>query len=87
MDGMPASWDEDRVRQLLKKYGEIEKVELARNRPFARRKDFGFITFDTHDAAVTCAKSINNEGLGEGENKVDQILLSFFIWLISAGFV
>ncbi|XP_011017400.1 PREDICTED: nucleolin-like isoform X2 [Populus euphratica] len=69
IDGLPASWDEDRVRVLLKKYGEIEKIELARNMPSARRKDFGFVTFDTHDAAVTCAKSINNAELGEGDNK------------------
>jgi RNA recognition motif-containing protein len=73
IDGLPASWDEDRVRVLLKKYGEIEKIELARNMPSARRKDFGFVTFDTHDAAVTCAKSINNAELGEGDNKVCQL--------------
>ncbi|KAB1228258.1 Heterogeneous nuclear ribonucleoprotein Q [Morella rubra] len=69
VDGLPASWDEDRVRELLKKYGEIEKIELARNMPSAKRRDFGFVTFDTHDAAVTCAKSINNAELGEGEHK------------------
>ncbi|KAK0580342.1 hypothetical protein LWI29_000875 [Acer saccharum] len=69
IDGLPASWDEDRVRELLKKYGEIEKIELARNMPSAKRKDFGFVTFDSHDSAVTCAKSINNAELGEGDNK------------------
>ncbi|XP_012083728.1 nucleolin isoform X2 [Jatropha curcas] len=69
IDGLSASWDEDRVRELLKKYGEIEKIELARNMPSAKRKDFGFVTFDSHDAAVTCAKSINNAELGEGDNK------------------
>ncbi|XP_017226670.1 uncharacterized protein LOC108202669 isoform X2 [Daucus carota subsp. sativus] len=69
VDGLPASWDEDRVRDLLKKYGKIEKIELARNMPSAKRKDFGFITFDTHDSAVTCAKNINNTELGEGESK------------------
>ncbi|KAJ6344475.1 hypothetical protein OIU76_006067, partial [Salix suchowensis] len=70
IDGLPASWDEDHFRVLLKKYGNIEKIELARNMPSARRKDFGFVTFDTHDAAVACAKSINNVELGEGDNKV-----------------
>lgn len=70
VDGLPATWDEDRVRGLLKTYGEIVKIELARNMPSAKRKDFGFVTFDTHDAAVTCAKSINNAELGEGGNKV-----------------
>ncbi|XP_030493955.2 uncharacterized protein LOC115709861 isoform X1 [Cannabis sativa] len=69
VDGLPATWDEDRVRGLLKKYGEIVKIELARNMPSAKRKDFGFVTFDTHDAAVTCAKSINNADIGEGDNK------------------
>ncbi|KAI3449040.1 hypothetical protein Pfo_005705 [Paulownia fortunei] len=69
VDCVPASWDEGHVKELLKKYGEIEKVELACNMPSARRKDFGFVTFDTHDAAVTCAKSINNAELGEGDNK------------------
>ncbi|KAI3826841.1 hypothetical protein L1987_00899 [Smallanthus sonchifolius] len=69
VDGLPASWDEVRVRDLLKKYGSVEKIELARNMPSAKRKDYGFITFGTHDAALTCAKSINNEELGEGENK------------------
>ncbi|XP_051122177.1 uncharacterized protein LOC127245384 [Andrographis paniculata] len=69
VDGISAAWDEEDVKDLLKKYGEIEKVELARNMPSARRKDFGFVTFDTHDAAVICAKSINNEELGEGNHK------------------
>ncbi|KAK8565962.1 hypothetical protein V6N13_021034 [Hibiscus sabdariffa] len=69
IDCLPPSWDEDHVRELLKKYGEIEKVELARNMPSAGRKDYGFVTFDTHNAAVTCAKSINNTELGEGDIK------------------
>ncbi|KAK4344858.1 hypothetical protein RND71_035034 [Anisodus tanguticus] len=70
IDGVSVSWNEDRMRELLKEYGQIEKVELARNRPSAKRNDFGFVTFDTHEAAVTCAKSINNVELGEGDNKV-----------------
>ncbi|XVE76817.1 hypothetical protein DITRI_Ditri13aG0010700 [Diplodiscus trichospermus] len=69
IDCLPPSWDEGRVRDLLKKYGEIEKIELARNMPSADRKDYGFVTFDTHDAAVICAKSINNTELGEGDSK------------------
>lgn len=78
VDGLPASWDEDHVQDLLKKYGEVEKIELARNMPSAKRKDFGFVTFDTHDAAVTCAKSINNAELGEGDNKVCWLLTAYF---------
>ncbi|KAM7472017.1 hypothetical protein LguiA_010200 [Lonicera macranthoides] len=69
VDGLPVSWDEDKIRGLLMKYGGIEKIELARNMPSAKRRDFGFISFDSHDAAVTCAKSINNQELGDGDNK------------------
>ncbi|KAK4379506.1 hypothetical protein RND71_001368 [Anisodus tanguticus] len=70
IDGLSSSWDEDRVRDLLKEYGKIEKIELARNMPSAKRKDFGFVSFDTHEAALICVKSINNEELGEGDKKV-----------------
>lgn len=92
LDGLSASWDEDYVRKLLKQYGDIVKVELARNMPSARRKDFGFVTFETHDAALICAKSINNEELGEGDHKVTSLTLiyalllpSFYgLWLIRA---
>ncbi|XP_062226303.1 uncharacterized protein LOC133924673 [Phragmites australis] len=69
IDGLPPSWDEDRVKKYLKKYGAIEKVELARNMPAAKRKDFGFVTFDTHDNAVACAEGISNSEIGEGDHK------------------
>lgn len=83
IDGLSTSWSEEHVRDLLKRFGKLEKIELARNMPSARRKDFGFVTFDTHEAAVTCAKSINNSELGEGEDKVWLILIHASIFLIS----
>jgi len=70
IDALPPSWDEDYVRNLLKKYGEVEKIELARNMPAARRKDYGFVTFGSHDAAIRCADSITGTELGEGDKKV-----------------
>uniref|UniRef100_A0A7N0T0P2 RRM domain-containing protein n=1 Tax=Kalanchoe fedtschenkoi TaxID=63787 RepID=A0A7N0T0P2_KALFE len=69
VDGLHPSWDEDQVRDILETYGNIEKIELARNMPSAKRKDFGFVTFDNHDIAVTCAKNINNTDLGHGDKK------------------
>ncbi|KAJ0964326.1 hypothetical protein J5N97_029448 [Dioscorea zingiberensis] len=70
VDGLPVAWDEDRVKAYVKKYGQIEKVELARNMTGAKRRDFGFVTFDSHNSAVKCAQGINEQELGEGENKV-----------------
>jgi hypothetical protein len=70
IDLLPPSWDEGYVQDLLKKYGEVEKVELAKNMPAARRKNYGFVTFATHAAAVECSESITSAGLGEGSKKV-----------------
>ncbi|KAJ6804376.1 uncharacterized protein M6B38_182930 [Iris pallida] len=70
IDGLPTAWDEDRVKGYLKKYGSIEKIDLARNMPSAKRKDFGFVSFDSHEKAVACAEGINNKELGDGDSKV-----------------
>lgn len=69
LDGLPPVWDEDRVKNHLKKFGNIEKVELARNMPAAKRTDFGFVTFDSHDAAVACVNGVNTE-FSEGDRKL-----------------
>ncbi|KAL5982889.1 hypothetical protein ACLOJK_016968 [Asimina triloba] len=65
VDGLPATWDEEQVRKRFKRYGEIEKVELARNMPTAKRKDFGFISFKTREAALACIDDVNKDGIGE----------------------
>ncbi|MQL98163.1 hypothetical protein Taro_030862 [Colocasia esculenta] len=70
VDGMPPYWDEDRVKEHFKGYGEIERVVLARNMPTAKRKDFGFVNFTTHEAAVACAEAANNTELGDGKSKM-----------------
>ncbi|KAI5588463.1 hypothetical protein BDE02_05G099600 [Populus trichocarpa] len=69
LDGLPPHWDEDRVRECLKGYGEIVRVVLARNMSTAKRKDFGFVDFSTHDDAVACIEGINNREFGNGNTK------------------
>ncbi|XP_068641351.1 heterogeneous nuclear ribonucleoprotein Q-like isoform X2 [Aristolochia californica] len=70
IDGLPVSWDEEEAKDHLTRFGEIEKVELARHMPAAKRQDFGFITFDTHDTAVACIEGINNTELSDGDKMV-----------------
>ncbi|KAK9163924.1 hypothetical protein Syun_004826 [Stephania yunnanensis] len=70
IDGLHSAWDEDCVRKHVGKFGRIEFIELARNMPAAKRTDFGFVTFETHDAAVACIEGINNTELVDGDNKV-----------------
>lgn len=70
VDGLPPAWDEERVQDKFKKYGEIEKIQLARNMPTAKRKDFGFISFTTREAALACIEGVNKNELNEEDNKV-----------------
>lgn len=70
VDGIPPFWDEDRVKEHLKKYGEIERVVLARNMPTAKRRDFGFVNFNSHEAAMSCIDGLNNTILIDGETKL-----------------
>ncbi|KAI3499991.1 hypothetical protein L1887_35806 [Cichorium endivia] len=70
VDGLPPHWDEDIVREYLKEYGSIDKVMLARNMSTARRNDFGFIDFDTHEAALACIDGLNKRELGNEKIKV-----------------
>lgn len=44
--------------------------------PAAKRTDFGFITFDSHNAAMACVDAVNNAELGEGDRKVRRSLFS-----------
>lgn len=69
VDGLPPHWDEDRVRETFKRFGEIARVMLARNMSTAKRKDFGFVDFTTHEAAVSCVEGVNNMELGDGNSK------------------
>uniref|UniRef100_A0A1D1XCN7 Heterogeneous nuclear ribonucleoprotein Q n=1 Tax=Anthurium amnicola TaxID=1678845 RepID=A0A1D1XCN7_9ARAE len=70
VDGMPPYWDEDRVKEHFKGFGEMERVVLARNMPTAKRRDFGFVNFTTHEAAVACVEAVNNTELGDGKSKM-----------------
>ncbi|GAB2279477.1 hypothetical protein Dimus_014116 [Dionaea muscipula] len=69
VDGLPPYWDEDRVREHFKTYGEIERIMLARNMSTAKRKDFGFVDFATHEAAIACIEDINSKELVDGKSK------------------
>lgn len=70
INGLPPHWDEDHVRELFKSYGEVVRIVLARNMSSAKRKDYGFVDFSTHEAAVACVDGVNKSELGDGASKV-----------------
>ena len=70
LDGLPPHWDEDDVREKFGKFGEIDNIQLARNMFTAKRKDFGFISFTTRQAALDCIDMVNKGRFGEGSGKI-----------------
>lgn len=82
VDGLPPHWDEEHVREHFKAYGEVERIVLARNLPSAKRKDFGFVDFNTHEAATACIIGVNNTELGDGKSKVCHCPLTVSLYLV-----
>lgn len=70
VDGMPPAWTEDQLQLHFGKFGEIERVVLARNMTAAKRKDFGFVNFKARDAAVAAIEAMNNTEITEDGAKV-----------------
>ncbi|KAL6004824.1 hypothetical protein ACLOJK_005380 [Asimina triloba] len=69
VEGLPASWDEDRLEEQCKKYGKIEEVRVPR-KSGKKHRGFGFIEFSSRGCAIACVKGINDDKLGDGEIKV-----------------
>lgn len=67
--GLSDSWDEGKVKEISKQYGEIESVKLSRNLKF-KHKDFGFVTFTSRESALACIEGINGSHIAEGEVEV-----------------
>ncbi|KAL6496394.1 hypothetical protein OROGR_029652 [Orobanche gracilis] len=67
---LPSSWDEEKVKEYFKRFGEIENVVLAQDLPSSRRKDFAFINYTNREAALTCIESISRERSEEQGSKV-----------------
>eukprot|EP00252_Welwitschia_mirabilis_P027711 TRINITY_DN9580_c0_g2_i1.p1 TRINITY_DN9580_c0_g2~~TRINITY_DN9580_c0_g2_i1.p1 ORF type:complete len:671 (+),score=190.84 TRINITY_DN9580_c0_g2_i1:207-2219(+) len=70
VDGLPPTWDEDHVKEKFNTFGEIEQVQLARNMPTAKRKDFAFVSFTTREAALACIEAINKNEITDGDKKL-----------------
>ncbi|KAJ4835327.1 hypothetical protein Tsubulata_012793 [Turnera subulata] len=68
---IPPSWDEDKVRDHFKRFGEIENVVLARNLRSSKRKDFAFVNFKTREHALACIQSFNSGTFSDKGLKVN----------------
>lgn len=80
-EGIPSSWDEEKVKKHFKKFGEIERVALSRNIQSARRKDFAIVNFKTRESALSCIESFKTEELIDEGSKVHYLLHTSSCWL------
>lgn len=63
MEGVLNSWDQAKMTDIFKKYGNIELVALSRDMHPAKRNDFAFINYTTHEAAILCLESFDGKQL------------------------
>uniref|UniRef100_A0A804JTB5 RRM domain-containing protein n=1 Tax=Musa acuminata subsp. malaccensis TaxID=214687 RepID=A0A804JTB5_MUSAM len=71
VEGIPSSWHETKLREIFKKFGEIERIVHSRDIQSAKRKDFAFVNYSTREAALSCIESFEKEELTENGSKVN----------------
>ncbi|KAF2885239.1 hypothetical protein ILUMI_20931 [Ignelater luminosus] len=67
---IPAGWDDSKLRALFKKHSSskavIKEAKIMRNmrivdnKGVGKSKEFGFVTFTTHEAALEALRAVNN---------------------------
>lgn len=67
---IPSSWDEEKVKDTFKKFGEIEDIVLARNLRTSKRRDFAFVSYKTRAAAIKCIESFGHDLRDDDGTKV-----------------
>lgn len=69
IEGITDAWNEEKVKEICKQYGEIVEFQLCQY-PDGKRKCFGFITFSSQESTLACVDGINNAQTLEGEVKI-----------------
>eukprot|EP00250_Pteridium_aquilinum_P019867 c24612_g1_i1 orf=585-3026(-) len=70
VNGMPAEWDDGKLKEHFGKFGDIERIVLAKNIPRSKRTDFAFVNFATRDAAVAALEALNDVEITDGDKKL-----------------
>ena len=68
LDSFPAYWDEERLKEDLKKYNENEKFQLLKKITYTNWKDCVFVHFSTREEAYASVNSLKSSEIGEGES-------------------
>lgn len=77
IEGLAGDWDEEKLKENCKQYGEITEIKLLQGLG-KKRKDVGFISFTSRESALACIEGINNAQIGQGKVEVMSNLLTGF---------
>lgn len=69
---LPYSVNEDELREIFSEYGEIESLNLIKDRFSGQSKGFGFIDMPNNSEADKAIKALNKSMLNGREIKVNQ---------------
>ncbi|KAM7494592.1 hypothetical protein LguiB_029201 [Lonicera macranthoides] len=69
IEGLAGDWDEEKLKEICKQYGEITEIKLLQGLG-KKRKDVVFVTFASRESALACIEGINNAQIGQGKVKL-----------------
>jgi len=65
--GLPFAYGDDDLKQMFVEYGEVTSATIIMDRETNRSKGFGFVEFDSDDAAKAAVEALNGSEL-DGRN-------------------
>lgn len=68
----PYTFDEKKLEELFSSYGEIEEVNVIKDKFSGRSKGFGFITFKENESAKKAIAEMNGKEIEGRELKVNE---------------
>ncbi|OQU88540.1 uncharacterized protein LOC8060739 isoform X2 [Sorghum bicolor] len=71
VEGIPESWDNLKLTEIFSKYGVIQRTVLSHDIQSAKRSDFAFVHYTTHEAAILCLELFDKEELTGNGSKVN----------------
>ena len=69
---LPFSADEDELRELFSKQGEVESVRIITDAYYGRSKGFGFVEMASEEEASAAIEALNGADMGGRALKVDK---------------
>ena len=71
VEGFLPTWNDEQVNECFGKFGVIERVVLASNMQYCKRKYFGFLNYTTRESPLACIEEFNKDDeLIDGDIKV-----------------